>query len=203
MNIKNVFEILNLTYDDLLEMIDIQPDMLKGILDGTYKLENCEVKTVRKLSEITGMSMEELLNLRPISQKMPAPTEDKIHPNKDYLAAAFTYIRTCIICDLLTMTEQDVIDGIVMSNDIEDMYAEGSYAEALYYLGILDYLCDKNSIPRYPQFDIYRDDKMEHLMEALSGETNALINTSDYEKAIPQLLRFNIFETPETLKKPY
>ena len=203
MNIKNVFEILNLTYDDLLEMIDIQPDMLKGILDGTYKLENCEVKTVRKLSEITGMSMEELLNLRPVSQKMPAPTEDKIHPNKDYLAGAFTYIRTCIVCDLLTMTEQDVIDGIVMSNDIEDMYAEGSYAEALYYLGILDYLCDKNSIPRYPQFDIYRDDKMEHLMEALSGETDALINTSDYERAIPQLLRFNIFETPETIKKPY
>ncbi len=203
MNIKNVFEVLNLTYDDLLEMIDIHPDILKGILDGTYKLENCEVKTVRKMSEITGLSMDELLKLRPVSQKMPAPTEDKIHPNMDYLAGAFTYIRTCVACDLLTMSEQDVIDGIVMSNDIEDMYAKGAYAEALYYLGILDYLCDKNNIPRYPQFDIYRDDKMEHLMEALSGETNALINTSDYEKAIPQLLRFNIFETPETLKKPY
>jgi len=54
------------------------------------------------------------------------------------------------------MTDQDLEPLCVLLSDPDVM----RYPEALYTLGLVDYLCDKNGLPHFEQYDKFRGETM-------------------------------------------
>lgn len=54
------------------------------------------------------------------------------------------------------MTDQDLEPLCILLSDPDVM----RYPEALYTLGLVDYLCDKNGLPRFEQYDKFRGETM-------------------------------------------
>ena len=203
MNINDVLENIGFSFDDVLKSSKIDAALLSDIVNGNVDLGECDGETLLDLADITETSIEDLLNLRTVSKRMPEATAEKVHKASGHQIPAFSYTLTCALCDYFMKDADDFVQELVWNHEIEDFYAEGAYIDALYLLGLLDYVCDKNNSPRFPQYEIYREDKLERMIDAMTGSDEALIKCSDLPKAIPQLLRFNIFETPVTMHTPY
>jgi len=84
---------------------------------------------------------------------------------------------------------------------VESMYDAGLYAQALYSRGLIDYLCDKHGIPRLDQYNKYRGDTMEKTVFGYSGAECRLLDGLFFGDLIPQMLKFNFLETPDSLKE--
>lgn len=79
-------------------------------------------------------------------------------------------------------------------------YKKKWYAECLYTLAMIDYLCRVNGIPVITDYDVFRQMKFDRIIYPISLWMYAKICnkpevlTEAFENAIPEFKRFNIVE---------
>ena len=223
MTIYDAINQTGLSFEELCKRTGIPASTLSDILGGKADLSRCQARTVQKLALGMGVSMDELMEfdslvrkaevvknkgkdlksqLRTVTHSCENTKPGKVHPYDPVLDITFPITRTCLICDTLLMSEVNLINKIVESHEIEEYYSSEYYLESLYLLGMLDYLCEKNGKPLIPEFEVYRNDRMDILIDAFDGEPALSYSRSEIKQAIPQLYRFNIYETPDTLLLP-
>lgn len=152
------------------------------ICNGKSKLENCSAKTVYKIAEALGVSMEFLLDF--------APEE----------WSSFELYKSSVCHRVKEMGDIDFIINTLEQDDIRTYYKRGWYRECLYLLAMLDYISRINNVPVCTEYDDLRCCKLKEPIYPSGILTAALVSGSDIPKteamqeAIPEFLRFNIVE---------
>ena len=188
MAIKDIVNDAGVSFEELCSSTGLSSSTLSDILSGKAELSHCQARTLQKLAKGLGMSMEDVLEMDAV---LPDPVEQHpvmVHPVM--IPEVFAYYRTSLLEALDEIDEELFV--IVLHN-------EGMYAEALYTLGLVDYLCDKNGLPRFEQYDRYRGETMAKTIYAQEAVEDPILDCVCFQKMIPQLLKFNFIETPDTL----
>lgn len=197
MSIKEIINDASVSFEDLCVSTGIPSSTLSDILSGKTELSHCQARTLQKLAKGLGMSMEDVLEMDAV---LPDPVEQHpvmVHPVM--IPEVFAYYRTSLLEALDEIDEELFVIGVAASGTIEILHNEGMYAEALYTLGLVDYLCDKNGLSRFEQYDRYRGETMAKTIYAQEAVEDPILDCVCFQKMIPQLLKFNFIETPDTL----
>lgn len=94
----------------------------------------------------------------------------------------------------------DFLIGVLEKDLVTVYYKKNWYAECLYTLAMIDYLCRVNDIPIVTDYDVFRQMKLDKIIYPISLWTYAEIChkpevlTEGFENAIPEFKRFNIVE---------
>jgi hypothetical protein len=95
--------------------------------------------------------MDELMELDSLARCMPERNESgKLH--KLCSPDVFSTFRGDLLDVLQHVDEETFIYAAAQTEFVESMYEAGLCAQALYSLGLIDYLCDKHGIPRLEQY---------------------------------------------------
>ena len=218
MAIKDVIDEIGLSFDELCDASEIPSSTLSDILSGKAVLSHCQARTIQKLSKGLDMSMEEVLALEesdfPACDCVPDTADDDEYDESEEegplhrlgCPAAFRLFRCSMlemlhILSMLKDGECLFVESAIEAGTVEKLYNHGCYDAALYTLGLIDYLCDKNDIPRLAMYDKYRGDTMEKTIYCPGAKEDPILDCVYFMEMIPQLLKFNMIETPETLKE--
>lgn len=218
MAIKDVIDEIGFSFDELCNASEIPSSTLSDILSGKAVLSHCQARTIQKLSKGLDMSMEEVLALE--EPDIPAcDCVSDMADNDDYeeaeeesplhrleCPASFRFFRRSMlemlnIVSMLNDGECLFVEATIEAGTFEKLYDQGCYDAALYTLGLIDYLCDKNDIPRLTMYDKYRGDTMAKTIYCPEAEEDPILDCVYFLKMIPQFLKFNMIETPETLNE--
>lgn len=197
--LNNVVNNKGYSFTELVKESGLPASTLSDILSGKTELKNCKARTLRKLADGLDVSMEELLSLEPVITGIPDPAKNPIHAFDD--PDWFVFTRNIALNSLSTLGEEHYIKYAEEFKEVEDEYTNENYASALYLIGLIDYLCDKNGIPRIERYNKLRGETMKSIIIASDCQAKSKPSCIKIIDAIPQFLKFNIFETPETLKQ--
>jgi len=105
------------------------------------------------------------------------------------------------VCHMVkNMGDKDFIEYLISKDEINKYLNKKYYAECLYLLGMLDYLCRENKIDFYTKYDALRKKRLNEIVFPSSILMLSLLQESEEAKerslkeAIPEFLRFNIVE---------
>lgn len=183
MNVNKLIEQKDVTKYWLSQNSGVPYTTVCDICNGKTKLENCSAKTVYKIAETLGVSMESLLDLA--LQKR----------------CSFELYKSSVCHRVKEMGDIDFIIDTLEQDDIREYYQRGWYRECLYLLAMLDYISRINGVPICTEYDDLRLCKLEEPLYPTGILTAALVSGSDVPKtkalqeAIPEFLRFNIVES--------
>lgn len=202
MTIHDKMASLELSRAELARLSQTPDSTLRDILNGEAVLEHCQAATVCRLASALEMSVEELLRLEPLARDMPMPSKEALHEAMHL--DRYLYIRDAILQLLNGIGAEDFIQAILREHFFEDFYAHREYAEALFLLGLMDYLCDCTGTERITRYAPYRGDMME--TPVFPRRTSGHLYSMDEKlvllhHAIPQLIKYNIVEAESTLKQ--
>lgn len=196
MAIKDIFRMAGFSVDELASITNVPSSTLSDIMSGKTRLQHCQAKTLQKISRGLGLSMEELLKM----DEMIIPDSKAPSLHKLVSPEAFIVFRSDLLGLLNDLGERDFVSSVVKSHAVEGLYDDKLYPQALYAIGLIDYLCDKNGIPRQSQYDKYRGDTMEKTVYGFAATENPDLDYIYFQHMIPQMLKFNFIETPDSLQ---
>lgn len=94
--------------------------------------------------------------------------------------------------------ELGFIKEVLLSGEIEDLWNEGNYLEALYIIATVDYLSERNEIPLYAKYNNMRKYKCENIIIPVSIIIEMNLTGKSLEEltddAIPMYKKYNIIE---------
>ena len=157
---------------------------VNDICSGKTDLDKCEAGTLYKLAKVLGVSMEHILDSVQKEHRSPFETfkSNVCHHVKDKGDIGF-------MIDLLE------------TDEIRKLYERQWYPEALYLLGMLDYLSRVNNIPLCKNYDDIRERKLSKPVYPTGVLITSAVMKSDKacrraeQEAIPEFRRFNIIES--------
>ena len=86
---------------------------------------------------------------------------------------------------------------------VEYEYSDGNYANALFLIGLTDYCLDQKPVFfRITRYDRYRGDMMSKTIYPFGECESRIAEKALLNSAIPELLKYNFIETPETIQIP-
>ena len=199
MNIRDITNCIGISFEELVERTGIPASTLSDIMSGRSDLSHCKAKSLQKLANGLELKMEDILDLERFTEDLPAPV---VYPIHELIAPhAFIFFRNAMLYYLDTLGEKGFIKYIVEKRLIEHMYSRDYFPEALYLIGLLDYLCDKNEMTRLTCYNLYRGETMKEPIFAQNAKANPMVDYACFKDVIPQILKFNFIETPDTLKQ--
>ena len=140
---------------ELCKTTGIPASTLSDILSGKAELTHCQARTIQKFSHGIGLSMDELMELDSLARSVPEKNESgRLH--KLCSPDIFRAFRGDLLDVLQHVDEETFIYAAAQNEFVESMYEAGLCPQALYSLGLIDYLCDKHRIPRLEQYNKYR-----------------------------------------------
>lgn len=173
----------NMTVYECSKRAGIPYSTLSDLAKGKKQIEKCSAEMVYKLAKVLDTSVEILL--------------DELHIPK---RPDFELFKSNVCHDIKRKGDLNFIVETIQSQTIRKFWSIKWYLEAMYLIGILDYLCRINNIPKCSDYDYYRGYKMENLIYPRSVKYEELLSKSSnikqycYQNAIPELLIFNIVE---------
>lgn len=186
-------------FDELCRTTGIPASTLSDIMSGKAVLSHCQARTIQKLAAGLGLSMDELMKmdaeLQAMTIKPTVSVHRMLHPD------VFRIFRRNLLHGLSVTDEKVFIEAAEKTRIAEELYAAGSIPQALYTIGLIDYLCDRHHLPRLTQYDKYRGDTMEKTVYAYSATEGPVVDYIYFERMIPQLLKFNFIETPDSIRE--
>jgi len=201
MTIKDFFDRYHMSIRDFSKECDIPESTLGDILNGTSDIRHCQARTINKLADAFSMTMDDIMSLEPVfPMKMPNPSFGTKHEFSH--PGSFQAFRSALLKEVKMKGECKFLCDVLNSDLVESCYKVKDYAGALYLIGLLDYLAEKNDYLRITRFDRYRGGMMKSLIYAPTAEQLWSISAATLMSAIPQLLKFNFLETPDSLKVP-
>ena len=153
---------------------------VNDLIHNRTDLMKSNVETVYKLSKAMNVEIEELIK---------ACTPERI---------TFDLFRSNVCQELKNIGDFEFIKKIISNNLVKYYLNLNWNVEALYILGMLDYLCARNNIPLYKKYNSIRRFKLTELV--IPSYLSVLINTQPnalkniIKDGIPEFLRFNILE---------
>ena len=156
---------------------------VNDICNGKARLEKCSAETVFKIAQALDISMDELL----------APCILK--------RANFENFKSSVCHRVKESGDIDFVLGVLESNEIRKYYNRKWFAECLYLLAMVDYLCRENHIPLDEEYDDLRCLRLETPIYPASiialsvGTNNDAPRKAAEEASIPEFKRFNIMES--------
>ncbi len=173
----------NITKYRLSKISGVPYSTVCDICSGKAQIEKCSAETVLRLSDALGISMEQLVR----------PCIDR--------PESFDLFRSNVCHRLKLLGDTAFIAELLENNEIRKYYKDGRYAESLYLLAMLDWLCRVCGLPVCSEYDSLRRCKLKTKIYPSSVLAAAKILKSDAPKhsaeknAIPEFLRFNIVES--------
>lgn len=200
MTINDYMKRVGISREELLETSGIPESTLSDILNGVSNIENCQSRTLRKLSKALSLPIEQIMKLEPVTDSMPNPAFSPFHTLTSELD--YQISRGLILRNLKVAGGTNLVAFVLQAKIVEQYYEDEDYAAALFLIGLVDLICDEQGMPRVTRYDAYRGDMMAKPLYPVKSNFAQL---SDNEKsdmrnnALPQLARFNIIETYESL----
>lgn len=184
MNYSFLLEEKNLTIYECSKRSGIPYSTLSDIVKGKTAIEKASFETAHKLASVLDISMDELYS------KMHIPERP-----------SFENFKSQMQHDLQREGDKQFLLSKVQSNYVGLLWSWKWYAEALYTLAMIDYLCRVNNLPICSKFNTYRKHRLEetiypmdiNLLSHLSGNDDA--KRQAVLESIPEFIRFNIVET--------
>lgn len=181
--LENYLKEKNLTIYECSKKSGIPYSTLSDLVKGKKQIEKCSCEMVYKLAKALDTTVEFLIE------------EFHIPKRPD-----FELFKSNVCHDIKRKGDLNFIVETISSHVIQEYWSIKWYLEAMYLIGILDYLCRINSIPKCNEYEEYRNYRMESTVYPRSVKYEELIGKSNRvkmyceENAIPELLRFNIVE---------
>ena len=163
---------------------------IADICNGKTPLENCSIGTLYKISKALNVSLDFL---------MERYKEEKLEAENH--RSSFEVFKSNVCHEVKDMGQIDFMKKLLINNDIQKYFDKGWQLEALYLLGMLDYLSRINDIPLCSNYNSLRKYKFAETIYPtgvllISEVTkNSNYKKQALEKAIPEFLRFNIVES--------
>lgn len=163
---------------------------IADLCNGKTTIENCSVGTLYKISKALNVTLDFI---------MERNEEDKIEAENH--RSSFEVFKSNVCHEVKDMGQIEFIKKLLVSNDIQKYFDKGWQLEALYLLGMLDYLSRINDVPLCTNYNTLRNYKFSEtiyptgilLMSEVTN--NSDIKKEALENAIPEFLRFNIVES--------
>lgn len=157
---------------------------INDICSGKADLEKCSAGTLYRIAKVLGITVEDILE-----------------SSKGEYRSKFETFKSNICHRVKDMGDVDFMIDILESDQVRVLFERKWYPEALYLLGMLDYLSRENNIPLCSRYDDIRQKKLEKpiypvgvLLTCEVTHSNEPITVAE-ENAIPEFLRFNIIES--------
>lgn len=182
MTLAELLESKNMTLYQLSKNSGIPYTTLNDIYHGRTKLDKCTAETVYKLSQVLGLSMEELLS--PFLQKR----------------ISFELYKSNVCHRLKELGDIRFIVETLKSDEIGRLFKRKWYPESLYLLAMLDYVSRENDVPLCTQYEALRSVKLQEVLYpasilAMMATSPALSAQKDpLAQSIPEFSRHNIVE---------
>ena len=183
MNLQDLIKNKQLTKYKLAKLSGVSQTTINDICTGKVNIKNCTGETLYKLAKALEVSIEELL--------------------KEYLEyrPAFTTFKSNVCHYVKDMGDIEFLINVISSDKIYEYFNKKWYPEALYLLGMVDYLCRENGLPLLEDYDELRKAKLDEMVFPIGILLLCDMKNSDEPKerslkeAIPEFLRHNIIES--------
>ena len=183
MNINKLLEENQLTKYRLAKLSGVSQTTINDICTGKVSIKNCTGETLYKLAQTLNVSVEALL--RDSLENRPS----------------FETFKSNICHYVKDMGDINFLIDVIESDRIYEYLGRQWYREALYLLGMVDYLCRENDLPPLEDYEELRRMKLSKLVypagililcSALNSEEP---KEKSLQEAIPEFLRHNIVES--------
>ena len=181
--LKDVLLMRNLSVYQVSKESDIPYSTLNDIFNDKTSLKKCSFETVCKLAKALKMSLNEM--------------EKAIYKSKQNQSIDFEVFKSTFCHMLVEKNDYAVLLYVIENNLVEKYWKKTQVAESLYLLSLIDYLSDKNNIPRVKDYDEIRNHKLDKILFPKEDVLLSKINKQKLEipeDAIPQFLEHNIVE---------
>ena len=182
MNLNELLAQKGITKYRLAKSSGIPQTTVIDICSGKTRIEKCSGETLYKLAKILDVSIETLL-------------EDAMGYRPGFEAFKSN------VCHMVhDMGELNFIAQTLESNRISELWEKRWYAESLYLLSMVDYLCRENDLPVCAEYAEMRRARLSETLYPASILTLCaamkidMPKTESLNEAIPEFLRFNIVE---------
>lgn len=200
----------NMSRASLSKMSGVPDSTLRDILNGKAQIDRCEAGTLLDIAEALDTTVEEIVHhylderFDMIDFFDDEPEQKFVHDNNSLLT--FYGMVDAVIQARKECHDFRTAFFIIEDEMIEKLYSMGHYREALFLLGIVDYVSKKYGMTKDDRFDAYRNRPLDSPVYSL----NTLADYDDAEEmneakayaeayAIPELAAFNIFMTEEDI----
>ena len=182
MNLQDIIKEKQITKYKLAKISGVSQTTINDICTGKVNIKNCTGETLYKLAKALDVSIEELL--RESLEYRPA----------------FETFKSNICHYVKDMGDIEFLIDVIKSDLIYYYIDKKWYLEALYLLGMVDYLCRENNMPLPENYKKLRNLKLSApifptgiviLCSVLKSEEP---KEKILKEAIPEFLRHNIVE---------
>ncbi len=181
--LREILKDRNMSIYRLAKLSGIPYATCNDIVSGKARLEKCSAETVYRISNVLGVSMEEMLS--------------------PYLVrrGSFENFKSSVCHRVKDMGDLNFIVDVLESDEIRTLFKRRWYPEALYLLGMVDYLSGLNGIPLCTNYNDIRAQKLAKPVFPTGVLLTSMVLKSEEplrqaeKNAIPEFLRFNIVES--------
>lgn len=163
---------------------------ISDICSGKTEMKKCYAGTLYKIAKVLNVTVDLLLEA----------DEQSSMKNTEYRSSFETFkSNTCH--RVKDMGDIDFIIDTLERDMIRNLYKKMWYPEALYLLGMVDYLSRINDLPMCTNYNDIRKYKLAQVVYPSSVLIQAAVmhsedvKTEARKKAIPEFMRFNIVES--------
>ena len=180
--LKDMMKEKGLTKRQMSRTTGIPYTTICDLISGAVPLTKTSALNLFKIAKFFNVSMEALL-------------EKEIPERKD-----FEWFKSNERHRLKEMGDFEYIIEAVKEDYIVKCWEKKWYLEALYLLGMLDYLCRINGIPVFKRYDSIRGSKMNHVVYPIDIILSDRLSKCSGDKkksielSIPEFIRHNIVE---------
>ena len=157
---------------------------INDICSGKADVEKCAAGTVYRIAKALDVSVESILE--------SAQTEYR---------SSFEIFKSTVCHRVKDLGDEQFMINVLESDEIRVLFDKSWYPEALYLLGMLDYLSRVNDIPLCTKYDDLRRRKLDKPFYPVGLMITSEVLQSDEpiraaeRCAIPEFRRFNIIES--------
>lgn len=192
-----------MTRSDLSRMSGVPESTLRGILNGKANLYDCKAGTLLSLAFVLHTTVESLLE-HYYDEYLRKPTPEQVPADSQVPLSSFYELVDATVCVIRNDGDYECVRFIYHEGMIEGLFEHGCYREALFLLGVTDYLIHKHHMETDNRFDAFRYVCLEHPVYHWRAiredeETCRIAKAFSREYAIPELAQFNIFMTKDDI----
>ena len=203
MYINELMNDRNMTLEDLCEVSGVPESTLRDILDGISHIPNCKASTLYDIALALDTSVEDILEDY-WDEEFEMQARDVV-PNDPH--DVFYHGQKQMLDILNSAGDKAFVDAMKETGVIREMAMQGCTTMPLYLTALVDYLCRINNIPHLEEVEPGRHFRLEEpvypaRLMAYVDDSEALKRAiNDVEnRAIPEFLRTNIYETAEHIR---
>lgn len=181
MHLKQYLEDNGISIYKLASSASVAYPTVYNIVNEKVDILNCALGVVKKIANALGLTLEEMLTLC----------------DRNYTFALFRGEQ----CNLVRrLGEIDYIVDLVKKRKIDYYWKLDMKMEAFYLLAMLDYLSNRNNLPRCTDYEEIRKNRLLDPVYPADTELTEKLLDKDIRqkmlaKAIPEFLAFNIVES--------